>query len=76
MTHQPMSRWERTLRKIGMNLVAGIRNIFGSDAAVAYRPPNPEPKREGDPHHGDQAHTSIRPTPGDHLPSRERRGRD
>ena len=64
------------LRKIGMNLVDGIRNIFGSDTVVAYRPPNPEPKREGDPHQGDQAHPSMRSTADDQLPPRERRGRD
>jgi hypothetical protein len=76
MTHQPMSRWERTLRKIGMNLIDGIRNIFGSSTAVAYRPPDPEPKREDGPHHGDQPHTSMRSNTDDHLPPRERRGRD
>jgi hypothetical protein len=76
MAQQPMPQWERQLRKIGMNLVDGIRNIFGSSTAVAYRPPEPEPKREDGLHHGDHAHTSTPPTPGDRLPPRERRGRD
>jgi len=76
MAHQPMSRWERTLRKIGMNLVDGIRNVFGASTAVAYRPPDPEPKREGGSHPGDHAHTSMRSKTGDRLPPRERRGRD
>jgi hypothetical protein len=76
MAHQPMSRWERMLRKIGMNLIDGIRNIFGSSTPVAYRPPDPEPKREGSSHHGDHAHTSPRSNTGDRLSPRERRGRD
>ena len=76
MTRQSMSRWERKLRDMSMNLVDGIRNIFGASTAVTYRPPDPEPKREGDPHHDDQAHASKRSAAGDHLPARERRGRD
>ena len=76
MAHQPMSRWERKLRQMGMNLVDGIRSIFGSSTAVAYRPPDPEPKREDGPHHGDHPHASVRSKTGDRLPPRERRGRD
>lgn len=76
MTRQPVSRWVRGLRNLGMSLVDGIRNIFGSGTAVAYRPPDPEPKRQGDPNHGDQPHASTRPNTGDRLPPRERRGRD
>jgi hypothetical protein len=75
MGQRPTPRWERTLRQMGLNLVDGIRNIFGAEAAVAYRPPEPEPKREG-PHHGDHPHTFTPPSADDRLPPRERRGRD
>jgi hypothetical protein len=76
MRQRPTPRWERRLRKIGMNLVDSIRNIFGGDDAVAYRPPDPEPKREGGPHHGDHTHTHTPSSADDRLPPRERRGRD
>ena len=35
MGQQPIPRWQRTLHKIGANLVDSIRNIFGNEAAVA-----------------------------------------
>ena len=76
MGHRATPRWERRLRDMGMSLVDGIRSIFGSSTPVAYRPPDPEPKREDGSHHGDHAHTSPRSNTGDHLPPRERRGRD
>jgi hypothetical protein len=75
MGQQPIPRWQRTLHKIGANLVDSIRNIFGNEAAVAYRPPNPELKRE-EPHHTDHAHTAPPSSADDQLPPRERRGRD
>ena len=75
MRQRPTPRWERMLRQMGMNLVDGIRNIFGAETAVTYRPPEPEPKREG-PHHDDHAHTITPPSADDRLPPRERRGRD
>jgi hypothetical protein len=76
MRQRATPQWERKLRKMGMNLVDGIRNIFGDSEAVAYRPPDPEPKREDGPHQGDHTHPSMRPSDGDRLPPRERRGRD
>jgi hypothetical protein len=75
MGQQPIPRWQRTLRKIGANLVDSIRNIFGNEAAVAYRPPNPELKRE-EPHHTDHAPTIAPSSADDQTPARERRGRD
>jgi hypothetical protein len=75
MGQQRIPRWQRTLHKIGANLVDSIRNIFGNEAAVAYRTPEPEPKRE-EPHRSAQAHTVVPSTADDQLPPRERRGRD
>ncbi len=75
MGQQPIPRWQRTLYKIGANLVNSIRNIFGNEAAVAYRPPDPELKRE-ETHHSDHAPSAPPSSADDRLPARERRGRD
>jgi hypothetical protein len=76
MRQRPTPQWERKLRKIGSNLVDGIRNIFGSSEAVAYQPPKPEPKHEDAPHHEDHPHALTPSSADNRLPPRERRGRD
>jgi hypothetical protein len=76
MAHRPIPAWQRTLHKMATNLVDGIRNIFGPSDAVAYRPPDPEPKRNDGPQQGEHGQM-FRPSSGDdRLPPRERRGRD
>jgi len=54
-----------------MSLVDSIRNIFGFSTPVAYRPPDPEPKRQDGPHHGDHAQRRARARAGKaHLGAR------
>lgn len=59
-----------------MNLIDGIRYLFGSRTAVAYRPPNAAPRRADDSLRGAHRPASLRSGTGDRLPPRERRGRD
>ena len=77
MAQRPMPRWERTLRRIGSNLVESIGEIFGSGRPVSWRPPDPGRGEETGLAHDGHTHTPhLHPDKADRLPPRERRGRD
>ena len=74
MTHRTMTRWERTLRKMALNLAIGLNNIYGSIGGTIYRVPDPLPQRDSAPPPDDLAPTFVPSAPN--LPQREHRGRD
>jgi hypothetical protein len=77
MTRRSMPEWERRIRKVGLRLADGITQLFGSSAAVLYRPPEPTRQNESSASPVGPAHHVPRPSnAGDRLPPRERRGRD
>jgi hypothetical protein len=77
MRQRRMPEWERKLRLMGLNLLDGIFNLFGSRDAIVYRQPTPtrrpESDRPNDAHPHPHGHAND---PADRLPPRERRGRD
>ena len=74
MTNRPMPRWERTLRKMALNLAVALSNIYGSIGGTIYRVPEPTPQRDSAPPPDDLT-TTLAPTTHN-MPPRERRGRD
>jgi hypothetical protein len=76
MGRRNVSGWERKFRNVVAHLTSSAQDLFGNEAAVAYRPPEPAPGREsGSP--AEHAHGVARAAgKGDRLPPRERRGRD
>jgi hypothetical protein len=66
----------RYLRETVMNMSRNVQELFGTAEAVVVTQPDPRPNREGA-YLGSQTPAERRRSRrGDHMSSRERRGRD
>lgn len=54
MAQQAMPRWERTLRKMALNLVVALNKVYGSIGGMLYTAPGQAPR------HGAARHTNRR----------------